>query len=224
MAEIRHFWCYLTYCPTVYKVLTDSTPKRGIHMGVILTGLPERRNRLRADQALKLRQALLPFAEEFPDQVRGLIRQIDRQTASRNRWTFMLMSPGMNAAVVRYLLKNSDQPMKAVELWSICYENLCRETGEIMLSREEMAKRIDVVPNKVSTIMNELARINAILPRREKTPGVRGLGIVRYYMSPHVATHLPGAERDLAQFEAPEIDFSPKSKKQPKLRLVEAAD
>ncbi|MDE8343997.1 MAG: hypothetical protein POG24_09280, partial [Acidocella sp.] len=76
-------------------------------MAATITTLQTRPDRLRADQAEQLRQALLPFADDMPDAVRDLRRHIDRQTASRKRWTFVMLSPSQNAAVVNYIAANS---------------------------------------------------------------------------------------------------------------------
>jgi predicted transcriptional regulator len=55
------------------------------------------------------------------------------------------------------------------------------------LSREDLAKRIDIEPKNVSSIMTELAGINAIVRRKEGRK-------VRYFMNPNVATHIPSPE------------------------------
>jgi hypothetical protein len=50
--------------------------------------------------------------------------------------------------------------------------------------------------------MGELESIGAISRRREKVPGMRGPGAVRYFMNPNIATHLNGKARDKAQAKA----------------------
>jgi hypothetical protein len=47
--------------------------------------------------------------------------------------------------------------------------------------------------------MSELVRIGAITRWYKKIPGLRGRGMVRYAMNPHVATKLPGAARAAPQ-------------------------
>jgi len=67
-----------------------------------IVNLRTKPDKLRQDQAEVLRQALLPFeAGDLAGHVRGLIAHIARQTASRTRWTFVMLSPDQNAAVVR---------------------------------------------------------------------------------------------------------------------------
>jgi hypothetical protein len=162
-------------------------------------------DRLRADQADKLRQALLPFEADCPEQVRELIGQIDRQTASRNKWTFVMLSPSQNAAVVRHLTEHSKRPLVAVRLWALCFEHLRTDTGEILLTREEIAENLKVTADHVSSVMTELSEMGAIIRRRERVKGMKGPGMVRHFMNPRVATNLGGAARDEAQAKAPPL-------------------
>ncbi len=103
-----------------------------------------------------------------------------------NEWTFVMISPAQNAAVVEWLSQNSKRPQVAVRLWARLFEVMRNDTGEIMKGREELAQRLGIEPRNLSQIMTELASINAI--RRERS----GRG-VRYFMSPNIATHIPGA-------------------------------
>ena len=167
--------------------------------------LSPRPERLRADQASRLREALLPFEDEMPIQIRDLIGHIDRKTASRNKWTFVMLSPSQNADVVRYLADHSKRPLVAVRLWALCFEYLRTDTGEIMLTREEIADKLGQQTPAVSEIMSELVECGAIIRKRERVPGLRGPGLARYFMNPRVATHLSGKERDTAQTEAPPL-------------------
>jgi CRP-like cAMP-binding protein len=175
-------------------------------MGAIVR-LQTKPDRLRRDQAEELRQALLPFEDQMPGAVRELIGHIDRQTASRERWTFVMLSPEQNAAVVRHLVHHSKRPLVAVQLWALCFEHLRHDTGEIMLTRQEIADKLGQKPPEVSAIMSELAEFGAIIRAGNTVihvpPGAGGRKLARYFMNPRVATHLAGRERDDAQAEAP---------------------
>ena len=114
-----------------------------------------------------------------------------------------MLSPSQNRAVVKYLRSNSARPMVAVELWALCFEHLRNDTGEVLLSREQMAEEVGVAPKRVSEVMSELVKIGAISRVRERVPGMRGSGVVRYFMNPNVATQLGGKARDDAQRSAP---------------------
>jgi hypothetical protein len=178
-------------------------------MAATLRRLRTRADRLRAEQAGALRQLVLDY-HDMPERLRGeLVATIDRQAAAENGWTFVMLSPSQNKAVQRWLFENSKRPQKAMLLWAELFDHLRRDTGEIMLSREELAELIGERPNHAGEIMSELASIGAIITRRERVAGMRGPGRAVYFMNPNVATNLSGGARDKAQAEAP------------KLRLVE---
>jgi hypothetical protein len=174
-------------------------------MAAQLIRIKAKSQKLRKDQAAELRYALKPFHQEFPELVADLLKHIDRKTASESRWTFVMIAPEQNKAVVRYLSDYSQRPLIAVNLWALLFENMNIETGEIHLTRDEIAAHLNVQPKHISEIMTELSNCCAILRRREKVPGMRGQGRVRYFMNPNVATNLSGKERDEAQRNVPQV-------------------
>src|SRR5215207_2020618 len=181
-------------------------------MAATLRRLRTRADRLRAEQADALRQLVLDYPG-LPERPRGeIVAAIDRQAAAENNWTFVMLSPSQNKAVQRWLVENSKRPQKATILWAELFDHLRRDTGEIMLTRDELAGLIGEHPSHVSEIMRELASIGAIITHRERVAGMRGPGRVVYFMNPSVATNLSGTARDRAQAEAP------------RLRIVEAVD
>lgn len=117
---------------------------------------------------------------------------------------FVMLTPSQNAAVARWIFNNSKRPQAASLLWAELFTALHPSTGEIMLSREELAQRLGILPRDLSSIMTELASIGAII--REKHGRT-----VRYVMSPHIATHQTGEKLVEARAKAP------------KLRLVKGA-
>jgi CRP-like cAMP-binding protein len=173
-------------------------------MAARIVELRTKPKRLRAEQAERLRQAFLPFEDEIPEQAAREIRHvINRLTPSRNKWTFVMLSPEQNEAVVNWLVQHSSRPLVAVRLWALCFKDLDPDTGEIRHRREEMAASLGIGEEHVSRVMTELVRMGAITRRRERIGGLRGPGLVRYFMNPRVATHLPEGARDIAQAEAP---------------------
>jgi CRP-like cAMP-binding protein len=161
------------------------------------------RDRLRAPEAEELRR-LVTEHPGLPERARSeIVAAIDRETASEAGWTFVMLSPSQNRAVVSWLLEHSRRPRKAVELWVLLFEHLRRDTGEIALTRDELATAIGVAAEDVSRLMGELESVGAISRRHEKVRGLRGRGRVIYFMNPRVGTHLAGAARDRAQSEAP---------------------
>jgi DNA-binding transcriptional ArsR family regulator len=108
--------------------------------------------------------------------------------ATQTDWTFVMISPAQNAAVIRWLGEHSKRPHKAVLLWSELFMALRADTGEILRSRQELAERVGMTPRDLSSTMTELASINAITRRKEGRH-------VRYFMNPNIATHIPTPEQ-----------------------------
>lgn len=104
-----------------------------------------------------------------------------------DRWTFAMISPAQNAAVVEWLSTHSKRPQVSVRLWAMLFTALRADTGEILLPRAELAARLGIEPRTVSELMSELAGINAITRRKEGRS-------VRYVMNANIATHIPGPE------------------------------
>ncbi|MGK7871504.1 helix-turn-helix domain-containing protein [Falsiroseomonas sp. E2-1-a20] len=172
-------------------------------MSATLHPLRTRPKRLRAEQAENLRQHVLAFGEMPADLRSGMLAFIDAETASENGWTFVMLSAAANDRVVSWLLENSATPIIAMRVWTKLFLSLRRDTGEIVKTRDELADVAGVTPRDVTRVMGELASIGAISRKREKVAGLRGPGVVRYFMNPWIATHLPGKVRDKAQAEAP---------------------
>lgn len=159
-------------------------------------------DQLKAEQADRLRQLVMAFPE-LPERAAGeILVAIDRQTVSANAWSFVMLSPDQNRAVVKWLTANSKRPMVAVQLWAELFSHLRRDTGEVMQTRDELADAVGARSEHVSAIMGELESIGAISRKRSKIAGMKGPGLVRYYMNPNVGTHLSGKARDHAQAEA----------------------
>src|SRR4051794_35702412 len=170
-----------------------------------LARLRTKADRLRSDTAEQLRHLVLGF-DGLPERACGeIVATIDRLTASEAGWTFVMLSPEQNASVMRWLRHHSRQPTMALALWGELFTALRRDTGEIMLTRDELAERVGTSPGEVSRVMHELASIGAIIVHREKVAGMRGPGRAVYLMNPNVATNLPGAAGDRAQGEAPNL-------------------
>jgi len=168
-------------------------------MPATLKHLHTKSDRLKREQAAMLRAALASFEGEMPGAVRALRAHIDRLTASRNGWTFIMLSPDQNAAVVDYLASHSSRPVVAMRLWALLFQHVDGDTGAISLRRDEIAGRLGIALEDVSRVMTELQAVGAIIRYRERVAGMRGPGVTTYFMNPLVGTHLAGAERDAAQ-------------------------
>ena len=160
-----------------------------------------RRDRLKEQQRDQLRQLVLDFAEDdgvSDETISPIMSAIDNQTASSKGWAFVMIGPNENRAVVKWLSENSERPMAAMRLWAECFTGLRMDTGEIVISRSELAARVGIPRQHVSSIMTELESINAISRQRA------GRG-VRYFMNPNVGTCLKGRSRDVAQAAAVQL-------------------
>ena len=85
--------------------------------------------------------------------------------------------------------------MNASQLWAELFTAAHPSTGDILLTRAELAARLGLEPRTISELMTELAGINAITRRKE---GRR----VIYAMNPNVATHIAGPEARKAARDA----------------------
>lgn len=90
-----------------------------------------------------------------------------------------LIEPEGNRAVVRWLRDNSERPIAAMNAWSLLLAKLHRGTGQVLLSRSEIAGEVGVTPRDITYIMKELADIGAISRRPD---GSR----VRYFLNPEL--------------------------------------
>lgn len=165
--------------------------------------------RIRAGHADALRAAI-HAVPDLPERAAGeLLAALDRLTASSEGWTFAMISPAANAAVVDALVATSERPLVAVRLWALLFRHLRRDTGEVLLTRDQMAEAVKAPANVVSRLLTELEGMGAISRRLERVPGLRGRGVLRVFMNPLVGTHLAGAARDRAQAEAPVLQVHP---------------
>ncbi len=156
-----------------------------------VTNLKTRPQRLKEDQAQALKALLLPFLDDpnyDQEPIHHLLQAVERKTRPDSpAETFVMIKPAQNAAVVDWLEANSTRPMKAMRLWALTFEHLYPHTGQIMLTRDQIAEKIGIRPNEVSEIMSELVRFRAIFTERRRLEGVRGPGKVVYFMNKHVA-------------------------------------
>jgi len=154
---------------------------------------------------LEIIQQLQLLFEQIPDlnekKASALLWDLKRKNKLNdpNTWTFIMISPEQNRSVVQWLKNNSKRPLIALELWSVLFENVHHETSQIMLTRQELAKELNVHTQSITNIMSELESIKAIIKQKE------GRGVT-YYMNPNVATHLNQEERDKARPKAPSLE------------------
>lgn len=94
-------------------------------------------------------------------------------------------------------LKGKDRPKDVRRAFDAVLLNLSPDTGEVLLSRDELAEAMGVSPDKASAAMSVLVRLGLV--QREYLPveGMRGRGMVRYAINAHVAWNGSLRERQL---------------------------
>lgn len=167
-------------------------------MGSDISSL-ERSRYSRAQRDAEKLEAMLRVAGMAPDAAAHIAEGYLAKTPKPQKSEpFVMLTASQNAAVIDWLSQHSKRRNEAVRLWALLFTALHPSSGEIMLSREEMANRIGIVPADVSRIMSELVSIGAVV--REK----RGRS-VRYGMSPYIATHQTGDQLAEARANAPRL-------------------
>lgn len=187
-------------------VQPDWTHSRGVHSPMPpakITRLKTSRDHAKAERNALVRGWVAE--QDMPDDMRQewLRRAADDHDPIKNRRPFAMIGTNENKLIVKWLRKNSDTPLVAIDLWMECQDHLGFETQQIEATRDQLADAVGTRPKVVSTIMTELESIGAISRRVEKVPGLRGRGRVVYFMNPLVGTHLPGPQREAAQRTAP---------------------
>ena len=179
---------------------------------------------LKAERARQLRDLLLAHSEGLPKRlVSELLLALDRNTeADGSSWGFLMLWADKFDAVCEWLETESDFPRMAPRLFRKLLKFLNPADQQILLTREEMAELVEAHPQHVSTVMNELLFIGAVRRERVRVPGLRGPGVVQWYLNPTIGTHLPHKARERALTEAAELKPNPKpARKKRKLEVVE---
>lgn len=84
-------------------------------------------------------------------------------------------------------LPPGDRPNHVRHAFDLALLNLHQDTGEVMLTRDQLAERIGCAPGHVSRVMGTLERMDVIRRERRRIEGVQGRGMAVYFINPHVA-------------------------------------
>jgi hypothetical protein len=85
-------------------------------------------------------------------------------------------------------LPAKDRPQEVRHAFDLCVLNLRQDTGEVMLTRDEIAERMKATPYNVSRAMGVMERMGIIIKgERRRVEGLRGRGVVPYFVNPHAA-------------------------------------
>jgi CRP-like cAMP-binding protein len=151
-----------------------------------------RAERISRQKATDARQAVLDL--QLPQSAtETILLTIARHTEGvrSEKWTFHMLQPKQVLTVWDAIraLPGKDRPHQVRHLFDLVLTHLEWDTGLVILTREELAERIGTTPAHVSRMMGTLERIGVIFRERAKLEGMRGRGVARYRVNPHVAWH-----------------------------------
>lgn len=167
-------------------------------MGAKVTRFRGRAERARQEH-LEQREPLLFDVEAVlgTDAARTMRRHFEAQADGLfqvpTKWRFIMLGRNEALQVDAWLHGGgSTQPHLATRLLLHMEATARGDTGEVLLTRGELAERCEALPRHVSTVLSELERGGVLRRVRE---GRR----VRVFLNSRLATGLPEGEREAAQ-------------------------
>jgi CRP-like cAMP-binding protein len=117
---------------------------------------------------------------------------------------FTMLSRAQTAAIWDAIraLPPDDRPNHVRHAFDLVLLNLQQDTGEVMLTRDQLAERIGCALQNVSTVMGTLERMGVIRRERRRVEGMQGRGVAVYFVNPHVAWN---GSLDIRKAEAAEV-------------------
>jgi hypothetical protein len=158
-------------------------------MGNVTRFLPKA-ERIAKGQAEEARQMILALGLPETATEDILITLARHETGGKlAEWKFNMLNPAQCLAVWDAIreLPADDRPNQVRHLFDLILTHIETNTGAVTLTREELAEKVGTTPNHISRMMGTLERLGVIYRRRVKVAGMRGAGVARYYVNPHVA-------------------------------------
>lgn len=164
--------------------------------------------------ASELAEQLRLIPEELLQQLPGIVRlAISRATHGLHKharpdtevslWPggFTMLSREQTKAIWNAIraLPADDRPHQVRHAFDLVLLNLRQDTGEVMLTRDELAAEIGCHAKHVSTLMGTLERMGVLRRERRRVEGMQGPGVAVYIVNPHVAWN---GSLDLRKVEA----------------------
>ena len=102
---------------------------------------------------------------------------------------FTMLSRMQTAAIWDAIreLPSDDRPNQVRHAFDLVLLNLRQDTGEVLLTREQLAERIGCALSNMSKIMGTLEKMGVIRRERRRVEGMQGRGMAVYFINPHVA-------------------------------------
>jgi len=148
--------------------------------------------------AEQLRQLPAELVEQLPPSLQRAISQTThglhrhaRPDTEEGLWPggFAMLSRTQTKAIWDAIraLPPDERPGQVRHAFDLVVLNLRQDTGEVMLTRDQLAGEIGCDPDHVSHVMGTLVRMGVIRRERRRVEGMRGPGIAVYFVNPHVA-------------------------------------
>ena len=136
--------------------------------------------------------------EQLPGEARLMIsrathalQRLARPVTDEGLWPggFTMLSRNQTIAIWDAIraLPSDDRPNHVRHAFDLVLVHLRQDTGEVMLTRDQLAEKIGCAPRSVSTIMGTLERMGVIRRERRRIEGIQGRGMAVYFINPHVA-------------------------------------
>lgn len=160
---------------------------------VRLVSAPERLSRSAAAAA---REAILAVPDgDLPVYVReAMLHTLQRLTSPAVEggiWPggFTMISREQTAVIWAAIekLPSRDRPRDVDRAFKAVLLNLRTDTGEVMLTRDQLSDAMGCSSRKVSEAMSVLVRLGVIERQIRRVEGMRGPGMVAYFINPHAA-------------------------------------
>ena len=164
--------------------------------------LTTHQQRSEREEAAQVAEQLSLLSDEFLKHLPGearlaisrathALQKAARPDTTEGLWPggFTMLSRMQTAAIWDAIraLPSDDRPNQVRHAFDLVLLNLRQDTGEVLLTRDQLAEEINCAPRSVSTIMGTLEKMGVIRRERRKIEGVRGPGMAVYFINPHVA-------------------------------------
>ena len=156
-----------------------------------------RRKRLGKEQADAFRQFAFAFdlSEEARAEIDNTLYRLTEEPSER--WPFVKISPEQFRYVTQAILE-TEKPLQTLRIWNIAITYMRMDTGEILVTRNELATDTHMLLPHVSRAITELVKIGAIIRHR------RGRKVV-YSINPTVGWNGGEGSRQAAVRKAPAL-------------------
>jgi hypothetical protein len=185
-------------------------------MGEVKRFVPKSQ-RILQEVASSIEEQLRLFPEDqLPEQPReALLNALHRFTRNPDEslWPggYSMLSRTQTAVIWDAIRKlpPEKRPNHVRHAFDLALLNLRQDTGEIMLTRDQLAAEIGCAPKNVSTIMGTLEEMGVVIRKRRKVEGMQGPGMAVYFLNPHVAWNgsLEIRQREASQHKLPSLQL-----------------